>query len=217
MADKKEPQAPIGAPDSAEAGEAEEVTYEAFEAEMERGTLQVTAKSASFEDTFTKESVEKFLLGDVTWAELMGLTMEEAYNIAEYGYSLYEESRYHDARTVFEALVLANPYDAYFHNILGAVYQQLDLRDEALEQYTIAIDMDEQSLHPYINRGELLLQMGELQEALQDFQRAVDLDKDGNDAATARARALVQATSTVLKGLEHYKKVTGKDPKKSST
>ena len=36
-------------------------------------------------DTFTKENFEKFILGDITWAQLEGMTMEEAYAIADYG------------------------------------------------------------------------------------------------------------------------------------
>ncbi len=31
-----------------------------------------------------------------------------------------------DSRQVWEGLVFSNPYDPYFHNMLGAVYQQLD-------------------------------------------------------------------------------------------
>ena len=176
--------------------------------EMQEGTLQLGRKPAPIAELLTKESVEKFLFGEITWAQLMGLSMEEAYNIAEYGYGLYEEARYHDARAVFEALVLANPYDAYFHNVLGAVYQQLDMQDEALEQYSIAIDLDPEAMHAFVNRGEMLLQNGQFEQALDDLNTAIKLDKSGADPAVLRARALATAAKTVLDGVQ---RLFGKD------
>ncbi len=154
------------------------------------------------EDLFTFERLEKFILGEMTWAQLQGMTMDEAYNIAEYGYSLFQEGRYHDSRAVFEALVLANPYDAYFHTMLGAVYQQLDMKDEAYEEYTTAVELDEEHLHAFVNRGELLLQNGEFEQALSDLKRAIELDPEGKDEAGLRARALAMATAKALEEVE---------------
>lgn len=154
------------------------------------------------EDLFTLERLEKFILGDLTFAQLQGMTMDEAYNIAEYGYSLFQEGRYHDSRTVFEALVYSNPYDAYFHTMLGAVYQQLDMKDEAAEEYTTAIELDVEHLHAYVNRGELLLQNGEFERALDDLRTAIELDPEGKDEAGMRARALAMATARALEEVQ---------------
>jgi len=154
------------------------------------------------EELFTLERFEKFLLGEMTWAELNGMTMDEAYNIAEYGYSLYQEGRYHDARDLFEALVFSNPYDAYFHSMLGAVYQQLDMKEEAAEEYTTAVELDGEQIHAYVNRGELLLQNGEFDRALSDLRRAIELDPDGKEEAGMRARALALATANALEEVD---------------
>ena len=197
MADKNNPT--VGKPSTAAEGT---VTQEEFEGALERGLIQVTVERPDPSEAFTKENLEKFIFGEITWAQLMGMTMEEAYNVAEIGYGMYEEGRFHDARTIFEALVLSNPYDAYFHNILGAIYQQLDMKEEALEQYSIAIDLDPEAMHAFVNRGEMLLQDGQFDAAIADFKLAVSLDKSGSDPALVRARALVTAATTVIEGVQ---------------
>jgi predicted Zn-dependent protease len=176
---------------------------------LERGRIEITAKPKSLEQSFTAENVEKFIMGEITWAQLMGLSRDEAFSIAGYGFKLYQEARYHDARTVFEGLVLANPYESYFHNMLGAVYLQHDMKDEALSQFTRAVECDEEALYPRINRGEMYLQQGRFEEALDDLAAAV---KHGSkaDPAYERASALLQATKTLLQGLEVVKKQHGK-------
>lgn len=170
---------------------------------IEKGEIELPSrKEPDIEDTYTPENVEKFILGEITWAQLQGMTMDEAYNIAEYGYGLYQEGKYHDARTVFEGLVICNPYDAYFHNMLGAIYQQLDMKEEASEEYTIAIELDGDNLHAHVNRGELLLQNGEFDKALDDLKAAIELDPEGRDAAGVRARALAMATANAMEALQ---------------
>ncbi len=177
---------------------------------IEKGEVELPRqKFATVEDTYTPENLEKFILGDITWAQLQGMTMDEAYNIAEYAYGLYQEGKYHDARTVFEGLVICNPYDAYFHNMLGAVYQQLDMKDEAAEEYTLAIELDSDNLHARVNRGELLLQNGEFDRALDDLKKAIELDPDGRDAAGVRARALAMATANAMEALQKLVAKTG--------
>jgi type III secretion system low calcium response chaperone LcrH/SycD len=170
---------------------------------IEKGEIELPRQKAmDIEEAYTPENLEKFILGEITWAQLQGMTMDEAYNIAEYAYGLYQEGKYHDARTVFEGLVICNPYDAYFHNMLGAVYQQLDMKEEAAEEYTIAIELDGDNLHAHVNRGELLLQNGEFDKALDDLKKAIELDPDGRDAAGVRARALAMATANAMEALQ---------------
>ena len=153
-------------------------------------------------------------MGEITWAQLQGMTVDEAYSIAEYGYSLFKEGRYHDARAIWEGLIICNPYDAYFHNMLGATYHQLDMDEEAAEEYSTAIELDEEHLHAYVNRGELLLQNGEFERAQADLRKAIELDPEGKSDASVRARSLAMATAQAL---ETVKKLTGDTAKNSDS
>ncbi len=183
-------------------GEEPELDLDDLDEQLKKGRAELPRqKEADIDELYTLSNIEKFMMGEITWAELQGITVGEAYNIAEYGYALYQEGRFHDARTVFEGLVICNPYDSYFHNMLGATYQQLDMKDEAVEQFSFAIEMDAENLHAYINRAELLLKNGEFERALTDLKRAVALDPEGKDPAGLRARALAVAAANALDAL----------------
>ena len=150
-------------------------------------------------NTMTEENWEKFVMGDITWAQLEGMTMEEAYAIADLGYTFYEQGKYDDAQTLFEGLVISNPYDGYFHTMLGAIYAKKDMHEEAAEEYSIAIELDPENISAYVNRGELLLQHGEFEYAMDDLKAAIELDPNGEDPSGIRARALAAATAAIIK------------------
>jgi len=150
-------------------------------------------------NTMTEENWEKFVMGEITWAQLEGMTMEQAYTIADLGYTFYEQGKYDDAQTLFEGLVISNPYDGYFHTMLGAIYAKKDMHEEAAEEYSIAIELDPENISAYVNRGELLLQHGEFEYAMDDLKAAIELDPNGEDPSGIRARALAAATAAIIK------------------
>jgi tetratricopeptide (TPR) repeat protein len=147
---------------------------------------------------FTMENVQKFVRGEMTWGQLQGLTMEEAYGFAQLGYMQFEQGRYDEAQSIFEGLVISNPYDAYFHTMLGAIYARKDMQEEAAEEYTIAIELDPENIAAYVNRAEILLQHGEFEIAMDDLKNAIKLDDKGEDPSGIRARALAGATAAII-------------------
>jgi Flp pilus assembly protein TadD len=149
-------------------------------------------------DTFSPDRVEKFIMGEVTLGQLYGITIEEAYSVAELGYTLMEQGRLKDAQTVFQGLVISNPYDAYFHMALGSIYQKLGITDGAIEEYTISLGLDPANVEAYANRGELLMQTGYFEQAAGDFKAAIELDPEGQNPAVNRARALASVTAAAL-------------------
>jgi tetratricopeptide (TPR) repeat protein len=147
---------------------------------------------------FSDENLTKFVLGKITWAELTGLTMQDAYAFAEIAYNLFEQGKYDQAQTIVEGLVISNPYDGYFHSLLGSIYGRKGMHEEAQEEYSIAIELNPKDLASHVNRAEILLQHGEIEKALKDLKNAVDLDPKGDQPFGVRARALAQATASVL-------------------
>ena len=154
--------------------------------------------SAQSESNFTAENFQKFVRGEMTWGQLQGLTMEQAYAMAQLGYTQFEQGRYKEAQAIFEGLVVSNPYDAYFHTVLGSIYARTDRSTDAAEEYSLAIELDPDNIAARTNRAELLLQHGEFKMALDDLKAAIDLDKTGNDPNAARARALASATAAIV-------------------
>lgn len=155
----------------------------------------------------------KFVVGEITWAELTGLTMQEAYSFAEIAYNLFEQGKYEQAQTIVEGLVISNPYDGYFHGLLGAIYGRKGMHEEAQEEYTIAIDLDPTNISAFVNRAEIALQHGEIEKALKDLKKAIELDPKGEKPFGIRARALAAATASVL---EEALKQSGVDIEKAA-
>lgn len=166
------------------------------------------------ETPFNQENFKRFVLGEITWAQLQGLTMEEAYAFAELAYTLFEQGKYDEAQTIFEGLVISNPYDAYFHAMLGAIYARKDMQEEAAEEYSIAIELDPENIAAHVNRAEILLQHGEFELAMEDLKAAIKLDPNGEDPAGLRARALAGATAAIIEEVLQQKQKEGEGAKK---
>ncbi|NNE08620.1 MAG: tetratricopeptide repeat protein [Gemmatimonadetes bacterium] len=151
-----------------------------------------------------EEAIKGFLTGDLTLAQLEGLTAEDLYAMADVGYDLLEEGRVDDARKVFEGLNVYNPFGPYFHSVLGSIYQKLGMPDESLRHYESAVELFPEDIHSWTNAGELMLELSAkyadeneevsqklFHEALCALERAVELDPECESAAALRARALI--------------------------
>ncbi|MES2504525.1 MAG: hypothetical protein V4534_06570 [Myxococcota bacterium] len=68
-------------------------------------------------------------------AELIGISKEEAYEMAEIGYRLLLQGKSAEAATIFEGLLVLNPDDNYLQNLLNRAKNY----DEDLAR-TIAIE-----------------------------------------------------------------------------
>ena len=143
-------------------------------------------------DTATTRKLEAFARGEMTWAEVEGMTFEEARAIAQVGCDLAGAGRYEEARVLFEGLVEGNPKDAASRAALGTVYQKLGRLQEALHEYGAALERDPGNPVALVNRGELYLRQGNRQ-GFTDIATAVEADPHGETSAGRRARALVKA------------------------
>jgi len=57
---------------------------------------------------------------DLSLAKTIDLTLNTAYDVADFGFELYEEGKNVGSKTVFEALVMLTHRDAYFYTMVGA-------------------------------------------------------------------------------------------------
>ena len=142
---------------------------------------------------YTPERVQKWIKGDLTLRELMAFNGPEMLQLAIIGFQMYEQGKYDEARTIFLGLSELDPKEAYYRIALGAVFLAEDDLDSAEICFNQAIKINANELAAYVNRGEVFLRKGKVLEAAQDFKRAVDLDPEGKDPLTQRARVLAAA------------------------
>lgn len=170
----------------------------------------------SDEDTCSEADIEEavgaFMLGDITLAQLEGISADEIYAIADLGYDLFEEGKLEDAQKIFEGLNSYNPMDAYFHNVLGSISQKKQEWEQAVGYFNAASQLYSEDVSTWTNLGECLFQWaaalsetGESERAAQAVEsavtslgRAIELDPEVKSGSALRARALVSAISGVV-------------------
>jgi tetratricopeptide (TPR) repeat protein len=143
-------------------------------------------------DTATTEKLKAFVRGEMTWAEVEGMTFQEAKAIAQVGCDLAAAGRCEEARILFEGLVEGNPKDTASRAALGTVYQKLGRLQDAIQEYSATLERDPRNPVALVNRGELYLRQGNRQ-GFTDIANAVEADPNGETSAGRRARALVKA------------------------
>ena len=143
-------------------------------------------------ETEQKNKIKAYARGEMTWAEVEGMTFEEAKAIAQVGCDLAAAGRLEDAKVIFEGLVEMNPKDSAARSALGTVYQKLGRTDEALVEYNAALAQDSKNPVALANRGELRLKRGD-RNGFTDLALAVEADPHGETAAGRRAKGLVKA------------------------
>ena len=91
------------------------------------------------------------------------------------GCELAAAGRYEEARVLFEGLVDGNPKDSASRAALGTVYQKLGRLQDAITEYSAAIERDPRNPVALVNRGELYLRQG-LRQGFTDVANAVEAD-----------------------------------------
>lgn len=144
----------------------------------------------------SSEQLRQWARGERTWAEVEGMTFEEAQSIARLGCELAGAGRLEEARVVFEGLAALNPRDGAVRAALGTVLQKLGREEEARAEYDAALQFSPDNPVALANRGELRLRAGD-RDGLLDLARATEADPQGETAAARRARALLRAMALI--------------------
>lgn len=181
---------------------------EQLEAQLDRLDYLTEADTCTEKDIY--EAVQGFLTGDLTLAQLEGMSAEDLYQVADLGYDLMMEGRLDEARKIFEGLYCYNPFDSYFHMALGSIFQRFGMLEESFNHYESAVQLYEEDVVGWTNLGEVALELAtslvssdpaaagcRFAQAVEALGRAIALDAEGKHPSGLRARALIAATASV--------------------
>ncbi len=130
--------------------------------------------------------------GRVTLQQIVGLSAEELYAIAEQGYFLFLQGKVAEARTLFEGLVAMDPKNAYYYRALGAIYWRVKESQKAIKQFTYAIRVSPKEVSSYVNRAEVYVAQRDFPAARKDLQDAVKKAGINDKALLNKARAMLR-------------------------
>ncbi len=151
--------------------------------------------------------LQAFFDDKISLAELRGYSRENLFSLAETGYVKFKHGRTKEAEEIFQALVLLDHRNAYFHEVMGAIHQRQQRPVEAILEYSRTLQINRKSMTAYVNRGEIYLRNRNFRRAAEDFRQAILLDPIGRDVWANRARSLVIALKRQLESRKGSKPV----------
>jgi tetratricopeptide (TPR) repeat protein len=108
------------------------------------------------------------------------------------GYALYDLGRYDDVLALTAKYANVLPKEPNFPLLAGHVHKQSQLLDEAIDDYTHAIERDPKMVEAYINRGYVYNDLQNAEQATEDFDVALKLTPNNGIAHLGLAFADLQ-------------------------
>ncbi len=137
--------------------------------------------------------LRRFVRGEITFAELEGMTAEDALALAETGHGFFKSGRIEEARTIFEGLAAVNHLDPYPRQVLGAICEREQETEQALRHYDVCLSLHRDNPWVLARRGEIRVRSGELHAGVEDLARACELDPKVSLMTTARAQLILSS------------------------
>lgn len=97
--------------------------------------------------------------------ETSQFTEEDVSLLYSLGYGLYEKCDYKNARTVFQRLVFARPYEIKYWTGLGAAQQMVKDFDDALTSWAMVSLLNDKDPLPHFHAAECYLSLKQFDEA----------------------------------------------------
>lgn len=147
-------------------------------------------KQKTYEDFF------RFIDGELTWAEMNGISPKAQKVLARVAYMHFKRREYETAETMFRGLAMLDHSNWYFRAALGAVYQRQKRYEDAVQEYSAALDLKPGEPSALVNRGECLMMMRDFDGAESDLQKINRLGLDPGNKFFLRAQILKQRVKT---------------------
>jgi Flp pilus assembly protein TadD len=141
-----------------------------------------------------------FAKDKVSLAELKGISKRKLYQLADVGHVRFMHGRVEEAENIFQALILLDHRNAFFHSVMGAIHQKKKRPVEAIYEFSMALKLDGKDVAAFVNRGEIYLRHKNYRKAAEDFKSAILIDMSGRNLWANRARSLVIAIKRQLEG-----------------
>lgn len=145
----------------------------------------------------------KFVSGEMTWAEVRNIPRFLLRELAKVAYMRFKLKKYDKAESLFKALAVVDHTNWYYRAALGAVYQKQHLYEQAIDEYSMALELHDNEISSLVNRGECYLMLKDYDAALQDFAQISKLKLAENNPWLKRASVLSQRV-LMMKGRETH-------------
>jgi len=123
----------------------------------------------------------------------------------------YQSGNLAQAALICETLLQKKPGELPLLHFLGIVYQQLQNYDAAIKYLRLALELDCTSFEGFYNLGSALEKKGTLKEAIDCYQKVIQLNPNFADAHIKLGRAL-QSEGQIDDAISCYQKIIKINP-----
>lgn len=135
---------------------------------------------------------EKFISGEMTWAEIKNYPKTLLKELARIAYTKYQTGDLKVAESLFKGLSVIDHTNWYYRAVLGSIYQKQKMYDQAIGEYNMALLLNEKEIASLTNRGECHMHLENYKQAMHDFEAVVKLDSEEKNPWGKRARVLIK-------------------------
>lgn len=117
----------------------------------------------------------------------------KGYDIGFVGFSLRHKGKNKEVIALCDELLKREPQNAEAHFQKGRAFGELRKWPEAVESFTLAIKYNRDGLgEAYYYRGHFFELLGRLEEALSDYEKAIELGYDDRDVYFLRDGVMIK-------------------------
>ncbi len=135
--------------------------------------------------------MKKYILLSLFAALFSSVQAQSIYQeLAEKGIEMAEENRLEEAEQYFQEALKVEPYNvknALLFSNLGTVQRRMARYEDAIESYTLALNLLPYSIPVLLDRASLYIQAGETDKAFIDYCQVLDVDRENLEAYQMRA------------------------------
>ena len=128
-----------------------------------------------------------------TFAQTFGITFDQGVEWAEQGLEMARQGQLGEARVILEGLVTLNPRSPGYWYALGAIYEEQELADDAIQAFTQVIQRDVRNTEALLRLGVLQLKRGDV-AGVETLRKVTKDTRSENASLVARAKSILSVS-----------------------
>lgn len=148
------------------------------------------------------ELADKFVNGELTWAEIRNVPPGLLKFLARVAYQEFQSGHYEKAEALFKGLAVLDHKNWYYRAALGAVFQKRGQYERAVEEFSTALQLNPNEVTSLVNRGQCYLVLDDPEAASSDFNAASTLPLPPQNPWLKRAQSLSRVAAARVRGGE---------------
>ena len=146
-----------------------------------------------------KESIAQWARGKLSLKDISDYDDNDFKTISQIGFFFLMQGKNQDALSIFDGLTVLDPQNPYYYRALGILYYRLGDHQKSIKKFSLAISLDQNSPHAYVNRAEVFIAGGQFKKAEKDLKQALQYTSHRDQVLSKKSWSLLKMVLEELK------------------